>query len=247
MTTDAIDTDTDIRFPGRDALLGGALVPGEGDGPRPGVVLIPDVRGVSALYREFAADLGAAGFTTLVVDLYSREGTPQLPDMASITRWIADLPDRRVLADVEDAVRWLASRAGVRADAIAVLGFCLGGQFATMAACTIPGLRAAVSFYGMLRQASRGAHKLPDPLELAPALGCAFLGQYGAEDELIPTADIEALRVALPGSRRRVELVVYPGAGHAFLNRQRPEAFREAAAATAWARAREFLRSELAG
>jgi len=37
----------------------------------------------------------------------------------------------------------------------------------------------------------------------------------------------------------------YPGTGHAFFNDDRPEAYHDAAAATAWARTLEFLRATL--
>jgi carboxymethylenebutenolidase len=42
-----------------------------------------------------------------------------------------------------------------------------------------------------------------------------------------------------------VEVVVYPGAGHAFANESRPEAYREAAASDGWRRALAFLAKHL--
>ena len=55
----------------------------EGAGSPPGLVLIPDVRGLVEHYRDVARRFATEGFCTLAVDLYSREGAPELPDMAA--------------------------------------------------------------------------------------------------------------------------------------------------------------------
>ena len=233
-----------IQFPGDGATIGGALaIPRHT--PAPAVVLIPDVRGVSPLYCRLGARLAEAGILTLVLDIYSREGTPDLPDMEAVNRCIAALPDQRVLGDVAAAVRHLSERKDVIAQAIGVVGFCVGGQYAVMAACKVTGLRACVSFYGMLRYAERPPHKPESPLDMAAALGCPLLGLYGAEDALIPIADIHELEAVLARTGKRFEYEIYPGAGHAFLNDARPDAYRPEAAAHAWSRAVTFLQSEL--
>jgi carboxymethylenebutenolidase len=157
-----------------------------------------------------------------------------------------ELPDPRVLADLGGAVRHLGARADVRADRIGITGFCMGGQYALMAACTVRGLAACVSWYGMLRYAEHTAAKPASPLELAPALGCPYLGLFGAEDAIIPLADVDELRATLERLEQPHEIVVYPGAGHAFFNDTRPDAYRPAAAADAWPRAVAFLRRHLA-
>lgn len=213
--------------------------------PLPALVLVPDVRGLGEHYRDVARRLAGEGFFTLAVDLYSREGAPDLPDMDAVFRWIRALPDTRVLADLGAAVGHLARRAEVDARAIGITGFCLGGQYALQAACTVPGLAACVSWYGMLRYRERDAIKPASPLDLAPDLACPYLGLFGADDALIPAADVAALRAVLEREEKRFEIVTYPGAGHAFFNDTRPDAYRPAAAADAWARALAFLRRHL--
>jgi carboxymethylenebutenolidase len=214
-------------------------------GPFPGLVLIPDVRGLYEHYRDVARRFAGCGFYTLAIDLYSREGPPDLPDLAAVSRWIQALPDQRVLGDVGEAVRYLAERPGVRADRIGITGFCMGGQYALMAACTLEPLAACVSWYGMLRYHEHSALKPASPLELAAGLRCPLLGLFGAEDALIPRADVEELRAILQRAGKTHEIHLYPGAGHAFFNDTRPEMYRPAAAADAWPRAIEFLRHNL--
>jgi len=213
--------------------------------PLPGLVLIPDVRGLSEHYRDVARRFATEGFFTLAVDLYSREGAPDLPDMAAVFRWMRALPDLRVLADLGAAVNYLAGRTEVRRDAIGITGFCMGGQYALMAACTGQPLAACVSWYGMLRYSETDDLKPASPLDLAPGLGCPYLGLFGADDAIIPLADVEALRSTLTRARKNFELHVYPGAGHAFFNDTRPDAYRPEVAATAWRRALVFLRDHL--
>jgi carboxymethylenebutenolidase len=228
-----------------DTIRGYAARPA-GDGPFPGLVLIPDVRGLSEHYRDVARRFAAKGFFTFAIDLYSREGAPDLPDMAAVFRWMRDLPDPRVIADLAGAVQFLAARPDVRADRIGITGFCMGGQYALLAACRIDGLAACVSWYGMLRNAEKTAAKPASPLDLADRLRCPYLGLFGAEDAIIPLADVAELRAILDREHKRYDIQIYPGAGHAFFNDTRPDAYRPEAAADAWPRAVAFLREHLA-
>jgi len=212
----------------------------------PALVLVPDVHGISPLYREIATKLAQAGFRTLILDIYSREGAPRLGDMASVQQWLADLPDARVLADVEAAVRYLEQRADVAAGKIGIVGFCVGGQYALMAACRTVGLAACVSFYGMLRHGRPSDHKLPPPLETAGTLLCPLLGLFGADDPLIPAEDVREFEASLSRNGKPFELRVFAGAGHAFMNDRRPDAYRAEAAAEALAMAIDFLHRSLA-
>ena len=235
----------DLDFPHDGDYLRGYGAWPRGGAPHPALVLLPDVRGLSEHYRDVARRFAAEGFFTLALDLYSREGAPDLPDLDAIFRWMRSLPDRRVLGDVAAAVTMLAARADIRPAAIGITGFCMGGQYALMAACAVPGFAACVSWYGMLRYAEASDHKPSSPLDLAPRLACPYLGLFGAEDQLIPPADVEELRALLTRAHKTFEIEVYPEAGHAFFNDSRPEVYRPAAAADAWPRAVGFLRRHL--
>jgi carboxymethylenebutenolidase len=211
----------------------------------PGLVLIPDVRGLGEHYRDVARRFAGEGFLTLAVDLYSREGAPALPDMDAVFRWMRALPDPRVLADLGTAVDYLGRRPGTTGRPVGITGFCMGGQYALMAACSVAGLSACVSWYGMLRYTERDDRKPASPLDLASRLACPYLGLFGADDALIPQRDVDALRSILAGTGQPFEIRSYPGAGHAFFNDTRPDAYRPDAAADAWPRAVAFLRRHL--
>jgi carboxymethylenebutenolidase len=236
---------SDVTFERDGDTLRGYLASPATGGPFPAIVLIPDVRGLYEHYRDVARRFADEGALTLAVDLYSREGAPNLPDMAAVFRWISELPDPRVLADLSAAVDYLATRSDVRARAIAITGFCMGGQYALMAACSIPRLAACVSWYGMLRYAQTNERKPESPLAMAPRLGCPYLGLFGEEDGVIPLPDVEELRGILTRAGKRFEIKTYPGAGHAFFNDTRADAYRPEAAADAWRRCVAFFRQHL--
>jgi carboxymethylenebutenolidase len=243
MHGDAKDQGCEVSFAGSDVQLCGISY---GSGERgSAVVLLPDVHGVSPLYCEIAARFASAGLRTLLLDPYVREGTPRLADMAAVQSWIAELPDARVLDDVAHAVEYLRTPAGGRAKLVGIAGFCLGGQYALMAASRLDTLDACVAFYGMLRHARATDRKLPPPVDTAADLRCPVLGLFGAEDPLVPAADLAAFRDGASSSGRDAELRVFAGAGHAFVNDRRPGAYRPQAAADALADAIAFFRRRL--
>jgi carboxymethylenebutenolidase len=211
----------------------------------PGIIIIHDVRGLTDHYRDIARRFASEGFFALAIDLYSREGAPDLPDVAAAFTWMRQLSDRRVLADLDSAVRFLSIRPEVRARSIGITGFCMGGQYALMAACSLANLEACVSFYGMLRYAEKSELKPHSPLDLASGLCCPFLGLFGEDDALIPRADIKELEGILKRGGRTFQTKTYRGAGHAFFNDARPDVYRPEAAKDAWTRAVEFFRAHL--
>jgi carboxymethylenebutenolidase len=121
----------------------------------PAILLIPDGLGLSDFYRDIAGRIAARGFATLAVDLYSREGAPKLAGPAQAMAWIAPLPDSRVRGDLHAAVDFLAVSAG-QARRVGITKFCMGGQYALLAACFLRGLSACVSFHGTLRYEQAG-------------------------------------------------------------------------------------------
>ncbi|GIW40507.1 MAG: carboxymethylenebutenolidase [Candidatus Binatia bacterium] len=236
-----------VSFRGRDAELRGYAARPDAAEPLPAILLVPDVRGLYEHFRDVSRRFAAEGFFVLAVDLYSREGPPNLPDFEAVRKWIEELPDRRVLADIEDALGYLRSSDAVRSESVGITGFCMGGQYALMAACSVEGFAACVSWYGMLRYERKTEKKPESPLELARHLRCPFLGLFGAEDPLIPLSDVEELRRILAETGRPFEIHVYPGAGHAFFNDTRPDAYRPEAASDAWQKAVAFFRRHLGG
>ena len=222
-------------------------------GPKPGVVVIPDVWGLSDHYRGLARRLAGDGFPALAVDLYRREPQRKISDPG---RWIRGLDDRRVLADVQAAADLLATHKAVGDRRVGVTGFCMGGQYAILAAAGCRGLSAAVPFYGMLShehgllapaagESLDPARKPRSPLEAAASARCPVLALFGRDDPFIPASDVEAFARQLEKSGQPHEVAVYDGAGHAFMNDTRPEMYRPEAARDAWGRMIAWFRRHL--
>jgi carboxymethylenebutenolidase len=227
----------------------GFLAIPEGRGPHPGVVLVPDVRGLYDHFRTLAARLSRAGFVVLAVDLYRRTGPPKIADVASAMKWIQELSDPQVLGDLQEAIDFVAAHPAVAGGRVGITGFCMGGQYAILAACSCSGLSACAPFYGMLAHEPGldPLRKPRSPLDAAADLSCPLLGFYGAEDALIPLAQVHDFQERAAESGQPCEIRVYPGAGHAFLNDTQPDRYRPEAAQDAWPRLISFLSRHLKG
>ena len=220
-------------------------------GSYPGLVLIHDVWGPSEHSHALAADLAAEGFGVLEIDLYRELGDFEIEDPGSHIR---SLSDSEILADLDRGADWLADESCCRGRKCGLLGVCMGGTFTLLAACLSDRFAAAAPFYGILSYehgmlaapAGRDHTRKPcSPIEAAGRLRTPTLASFGREDTFVPEADVDRLEAALAASGTAFEVDRYEGAGHAFLNRTRPDAYREEASRQAWARVVPFLHREL--
>ncbi len=222
-------------------------------GTHPGVVMVHDVWGLSDHTRDLATRLAGEGFCVLAIDLYRRESEVSISDPGA---WIRGLSDPEVVGDLQAGVDFLAGHAAVGGRRVGLTGFCMGGQYVILGAAGCRGLSAAVPFYGMLShehgllappagETLDAARKPHSPLEAGAEAHCPLLGLFGADDPYIPQDDVRAFEAALAGSGQPHEVVVYPGAGHAFMNDTRPEMFRPDVARDAWGRLLDWLRRHL--
>ena len=198
----------------------------------PGMVIAPEIFGLSPWIRSVARRLAHEGFRAIAPEIFVRDTQPIGPDRQS---WMArierlDLP--QAVADLRTALSHL------KAGKAASIGFCLGGALSLLTAAE-GGLSACVDCYGRVRWTH--ATRAPHPIDAARRIRCPVLGVYGKTDAGIPVAQAEELRAALPPGS---ELVLYE-AGHAFLNDTRPEMYVEPQATLAWARITGFLRRNL--
>jgi carboxymethylenebutenolidase len=183
-------------------------------GPSPSLVLIHDVWGLSDHARDFARRFAHEGFGVLALDLYRKLGEVKIENPGS---WMRALSDPDMLRQVQAAIDFLALAKPTRARRTGVVGFCMGGMYALLAACQCRGLSAAVPFYGLLSHAHGILHaeggpdrrlKPVEPIQAAPDLHCPLLAFFGDQDEFIPRADVEALRAKLASADAPSDIVV---------------------------------------
>ena len=234
----------------QDVELGFLATPDSG--PCPGVVLIHDVWGLTDHARDLAQRLSGERFAVLALDLYRRLDEVKIENPGE---WMRALSDPQILGDVQAGADFLAAHSICEGQGIGVIGFCMGGMYALMAGASCTGLGASVPFYGLLSHQHGILHsespdktlKPNEPLEVARGLRCPTLAFYGDQDEFVPLSDIELLKDRFAQSAQSAEVVVCPGAGHAFMNDTRPDAYRPDDAANAWKQMVAFLTEQLNG
>jgi len=166
------------------------------------------------------------------VDLY-RGKTTEDPKMAR--EMATTLPAERGMRDLEAAFQYLASRPDVKADKIGTVGWCFGGGWALRLAVHEQRLAACAINYGELTT---------DEAALR-AIRCPVLGNFGAEDQVIPPAKVRAFEAAMKKAGKSLDVKIYPGAGHAFETSTEKDRYRPKATADAWSRMIAFFRRTL--
>ncbi len=201
----------------------------------PGVVVLPDIRGLHPYYEALAQAFAGAGAHALAIDLYGRTaGAEHRGDDFEWQPHRAAARDASIALDVATALEELR-RSG--ASRLYVLGFCFGGRAAFMQAAQ-PGLAGVIGFYGAPTRVEEGGSS---PLEEARAgrLAAPVLALYGGADENITAEHARAFAEALDAGGIPQESVIYDGAPHSFFDRTMAD--HEEACADAWRLVLRFM------
>src|SRR5271154_1159025 len=217
--------------------------------PHPAMIVIHEAFGLNDHIRDIANRLANLGYVALGVDLYTREGgPPSMDDREMLMKRLFSMSDQTVLEDLEGAADFLRAREDV-GERIGCIGFCMGGRYTLLFACSSDRLSAAVDCWGgFIDRATPEERPTParptPPLELIEKLSCPLLAAVGAEDQN-PSPELAArLRERASASGQAVQVDVYEGAGHAFLADYRPT-YRPQAAAKLWEQIVPFLARHL--
>lgn len=245
----------ELTFAGAEgAAINGYLARPADASSHPGMLVIHEAGGLGEHIRDVANRLANVGYVALAVDLYTREGGPPLmDDMQAVMKRLFSMSDATVLGDLEGAVDHLRGLDGV-SGRIGCIGFCMGGRYSLLLACSNDRLNAVVDCWGGFiaratpEELTTPARPIP-PLELAEQLSCPLLGAVGAEDENPSPALAEQLRAAaarspVAAAGEEIKVDVYENAGHAFFADYRPT-YRPEAAAKLWAEVLPFLQRHL--
>jgi carboxymethylenebutenolidase len=207
-------TASDITFVGpAGQLLGYLAKPNTPLSGTPGVLVIHEIFGLTEHIKDVTRRLAKAGLTALAIDLTSRAGGTA---KGNVSGALGQLAPADAIADLTAGVQHLAA---VGAGKIGVTGFCYGGGMTLRAAANVPGLSAAVAYYG----------PAPDPVEQMKNATIPILAHYGANDARV-NASIPALEANVGGTFTKH---IHEGAGHGF-NNDTGGGYNQAAATTAW-------------
>jgi len=204
----------------------------------PGVVILPDVRGLQQFYEELALRFSEAGVHAVAIDYYGRTaGVESRGGDFDYEAHFEQATDENVGRDVAAGVAHIRSPEGGGAPAVFTVGFCFGGRISFNQAASAQGLAGVVGFYGRLAEDKPGDPSAP--VVQAAGYACPVLGLFGGADPSIVPADIEAFRGALDAGGVEKELVTYESAPHSFFDRR--FAAHEHACRDAWARVLGFI------
>ena len=167
----------------------------------PGVVVIQEWWGLNDQIRGVADRLALAGYRALVPDLYRGKSTVEAEEAHHLMTGLnfADAASQ----DIAGAVRWLGS-GGAK---VGVTGFCMGGALTLLAACLVPNIDAAVTWYGFPPLDYIDASKIKVPL----------LGHWATQDQAFAIADVDTLEAKLKEAGVNFEFYRYL-AQHGFAN-----------------------------
>jgi carboxymethylenebutenolidase len=146
-------------------------------------------------------------------------------EIANARKFVANPDWGAMMRDTQAAIDDLKKEGPV-----AIIGFCMGGTIAFLAAAKLSGLSAAIGFYG--GQIAKNADEKPkSPTQL----------HFGEKDASIPMTDVEIIKQKRGGD---CEIYVYPDAQHGFYCDERGS-YNEGAAKVAWRRSLAFLQKNL--
>jgi carboxymethylenebutenolidase len=214
-----------VQFPGQAGPIFAYLARPKTGPPAPGIILVPENRGLVEPNMDIARRYAKEGFATLAVDLISRQGGTDkyANDPAQIPALLGKTSQPDLVADLQSSLAYLKSTDGVLKDRLGVTGFCFGGSQAFALAIASPEIRAAAPFYGTVK---------PEDVVKSQA---AFINFYGEKDTRV-TSTAEPAQQALQQAGRHVEVHIEPDAAHAFFNNT-ASSYVASAARDAWPRA----------
>ncbi len=192
---------------------------------RGGIVVIQEIFGVNHHIRSVCDRLAAAGYRVMAPQVFDRlhpnfESGYSDQEVTKAREFISRIDWAKMMLDASAAVDVLK-----REGPVAIIGFCMGGTVAFMAATRLGGLTAAVGYYG--GQVVRFADNKPR---------CPTQLHFGEKDANIPLSDVETIRTKRP----ECEIHIYPGAGHGFYCDER-KSYDANSAKLAWQRTMTLL------
>ena len=196
---------------GKPVTLAGALrLPKTGE-KLPAVVLMHGAGGIGAsnnYVETWASVLNTAGFATFTVDSYTGRGVYSFADVGKV-------PAITRINDANRALQAIAKHPGVDPSRVVLMGFSHGSQAALYGNTErfqqlygSPDLQYAayISVYGICVTSFRGDEGLLKPL----------LMLHGIADDWLPISKCREYAARLQTAGKKVNLIEYPDAHHAF-------------------------------
>ena len=194
------------------------------------MLVVHENRGLNPHIEDITRRLAIDGFIAVAPDaLTALGGYPGNEDKAR--ELFGKLDQTKIRPDFEAASAY-AQALPESNGKLGAVGFCYGGGMVNYLATKVPGLRAAVPFYGP-----------PAPMDAIAAIDAELLIQLAGNDVRI-NGLYPPFEAALKAAGKTYAAHVYPAVEHGFNNDTTPR-FNKAAADLAWSRTLELFKRRL--
>jgi carboxymethylenebutenolidase len=175
---------------------------------KPALIIVQEWWGINEQMKKRALKFEAAGFRTILPDLYHGKSaeigkTEEAKHLYSALDWPG------AVSDLEACIQFALSTGSPK---VALTGYCMGGALTLMVAAKNTQIAAIVPFYGLP----------PDTVDLS-TIQCPVQGHYAEHDDWCNPQKVDAQLT----KKLKVEheILTYQGAHHAFTNEARTEVY----------------------
>lgn len=176
------------------------------------VVIVQEIFGLTDHIKDVCARFAKAGYVAMAPALFDRVAPNTVIDYKDVAKGRevrGKISIDEMVADLTATVKEAANSGPV-----GMVGYCFGGTLAWVSSSRIPGLGAAVGYYG---------GSINQYIDDRPK--CPVLLHFAEHDHLVPLSDVETFRARYP----EMPIHVYEGAEHGFNCNARPMYNPEAA------------------
>mmetsp|Transcript_30191 Transcript_30191/g.39783 ORF Transcript_30191/g.39783 Transcript_30191/m.39783 type:complete len:252 (+) Transcript_30191:190-945(+) len=170
-----------------------------------GVIVMQEWWGVTEEIKSQAAKIAAAGYRCVVPDLY--RGSIGL-EAEEAHHLMTSLDWPMAVVDITGAAQYLLANGCQK---VGIIGFCMGGALALAGAILVNEIDCAAPFYGIPEPA------LCDPINCRKPIQAHF-GELDTHESFSDPTAANALKERLQTAGCQFEVIMYPNAGHAFMN-----------------------------
>ena len=207
-------------------------------GPRSGVLIAHQWKGLTDYEKMRGEMLARAGHVVLCADIYGKGVRADNPKDASALagKYKGDRPLLR--ARINAALAVLKQNPRVNPKRIAAIGYCFGGTTVLELARSGAEIAGVVSFHGGLNT--------PTPAD-ATNIKTKILACHGADDPFVPEAEVLAFQKEMRDAKVDWQLSSYGNAVHSFTDKNaghdnsKGAAYNAAADARSWREMEQFL------
>ena len=217
-----------------------------GNGPFPGIVLIPHRPGWDEFYREAARRFAQHGFVTICPDLYCRFGHGTPSEVATLANSQGGVADDCFLGDCQGAMDYIRNQTYAN-QKVGVIGTCSGGRHAYLAACRLDNVDAVVDCWGgkiVAKESDLSPQQPVAPLDYSEGLHCPILGIFGNDDKSPSPDDVNVLEEKLKQLNKDYDFYRYDGCGHGFWYHH-TDRYRPTQAMDSWEKVLTFFTNNL--